>query len=121
MSAKSQKEHLKFTNDLRFLGIPEYLVRKAINRDPEDAPVYFLLRLSQNKGTVLILEPTMTPKKGTKPYKGWKSNKESRRYYIATATLLSHLRVNHHALTGRSFPTTIQDNTIRAVLPVSVR
>lgn len=115
--------HIKFTKDGKFLGVPQALIEKALKVQINDdmRPFWFRVSLLQNNGLQVVLLPMAHPDKAKKPFKGWKSNRESRRYYISAVALLGNLKYKGTNLLEVSLPATVKDGKILAALPVSVR
>ena len=122
-SNERQTKHVKFTNNLQFLGIPQTLIEKAIKEliGDEKFPIWFTVKILKNNGTRILLIPTKIPKPNERPFKGWKSNNESRRYYISATTLRKALKCPRNMLGQISLPSTVQGGTIIATLPALLR
>jgi hypothetical protein len=116
---KRHMVHLKFTANRQYLGIPQFITELALGHRLEaDQRVYYDVKVIRNKGLQLSLKPILHPERGSKPFQGWKSNKQTTRYYISAVSILRALKPNKPVIDERSLVTSVKNGLIVAIVPI---
>lgn len=102
----------------RFISIPTYLVQKALKIHCDDIPtMYFRVSLKKNNGLVLVFRPSKQSDPKHKPFRGWKCNEKSKRYYISAVSILDSIKIPNKFLRNHKFPASVEEGIISVVLP----
>jgi hypothetical protein len=64
-------------------------------------------------------DPAKNPK--FKPFRGWKCNSKSKRYYISAISILNSIKIPQKYLANHKFPATVEEGAIAIVLPKVAR
>ncbi len=111
-----------FNASAKYISIPVYLTGLALNKNCEEIrSMYFTVSVLKNNGLQLVFEPSMRDNPKTKPFKGWRSNGASKRYYISAVSILEAIKVSRRLVVSKSFKGEVKDGKIVVVLPKEIR
>lgn len=111
-----------FNKSAKYISIPVDLVSLALKKNCEELPsMFFTVSVIKNNGFQLVFEPSTRDNPKTKPFKGWRSNGASKRYYISAVSILEAIRVSRRLVVSKSFKGEVKDGRIVVVLPQEIR
>lgn len=122
LNAVRQVTQVSINASGRFISIPIYLVQKALKMKCNDIPtMYFRVSVRKNNGLVLVFRPDPAKNPKYKPFRGWKCNEKSKRYYISAVSILDSIKIPNKFLRNHKFPATVEEGMISIVLPKVAR